>query len=72
MYGQQRETENDLKMTNKKFESYTHKELVERINHRFANNLNDDDEVYELFRRRDLGLIKVIPKFKTYEIEVLK
>lgn len=31
------------------------KQLVDRINYRYANGLNDDDEIHELVRRRKLS-----------------
>ena len=30
----------------------SNKQLVDRINYRYENNLNDDDEIFELCRRR--------------------
>lgn len=51
-----------------RFKHLSNKQLVDTINKRFANGLNDDDYVYELFRRRDEQGFKVIPKWDTYEI----
>jgi hypothetical protein len=51
-----------------KFKSYSNKALVEKINKKFARGENDDDEVYELFRRRDAGKLKVKVGYDTYEL----
>ena len=51
-----------------RFKHLSNKQLVDTINKRSANGLNDDDYVYELFRRRDEQGFKVIPKWDTYEI----
>jgi len=37
------------------FRHLNNKQLVDRINDRYANGLNDDDEIYELVRRRKLS-----------------
>ena len=52
----------------KRFRNLNNKQLINRINDRFANNLNDDDEVYELFRRRNKQGFKVIVGYDTYNI----
>jgi len=57
------------RITASKFKNYSNKALVNRINRRFANNQNDDDEVFELFRRSKAQGFKVKPKFDSYEIE---
>lgn len=51
------------------FSNLSNQELVNRINRRFNNKQNDDDEVFELFRRRDEQGFKVVSKFDTYELE---
>ena len=51
-----------------RFKHLNNKKLVDRINYRFANDLNDDDEVYELFRRRNEQGFKVIVGYDTYNI----
>ncbi len=58
--------ENGEKM--RRFKHLSNKELVKVINERYANGLNDDDYVKELFRRRDKQGFKVVPKWDTYEI----
>ncbi len=50
------------------FRHLNNKQLINRINDRFANGLNDDDEVYELFRRRNEQGFKVIVGYDTYDI----
>ena len=65
----QRDTELDNTIS-KRFKSYSDELLLERLNRRFKNNQNDDDEVYELFRRSQIKGFRVIPKFDTYEIEM--
>lgn len=52
----------------RRFKYLTNRQLINRINDRFANGLNDDDEVYELFRRRDEQGFKVIVGYDTYDI----
>jgi len=52
----------------KRFRNLNNKQLINRINDRFANDLNDDDEVYELFRRRNEQGFKVIVGYDTYNI----
>jgi hypothetical protein len=52
----------------RRFKHLSNKELVKVINERYANGLNDDDYVKELFRRRDKQGFKVVPKWDTYEI----
>ena len=37
----------------KQFRRLTNKQLVDRINYRFERDMNDDDEVYELCRRKE-------------------
>tara|TARA_R100000458_G_C8267433_1_gene242388 strand:+ start:764 stop:976 length:213 start_codon:yes stop_codon:yes gene_type:complete len=35
------------------FNNLTNKQLVDRINHLYENNKNDDDEIAELVKRRN-------------------
>ena len=51
------------------FKHLTNKQLVNTINYRFKNNLNDDDYVFELFKRRDKQGFKVIVGYDYYKIE---
>lgn len=53
----------------RKFKRLSNKDLIARINRKFANDENDDDEVFELFRRRDEQGFKVKVGFDTYELE---
>ena len=50
------------------FKHYSNKALIERINKRFAQDLNDDDECYELSERRKANKIKFKVVGDTYEI----
>jgi hypothetical protein len=52
----------------KRFKHLSNKKLVEVINDRYANGLNDDDYVAELCRRRDRQGFQIISKWDTYEI----
>ena len=52
----------------KRFKHLSNKELVDTINERYANGLNDDEYVKELCRRRDKQGFKIVPKWDTYEI----
>lgn len=52
-----------------KFKNYSTDRLVVRINRLFAVGTNDDDEVYELFRRsREQGFEVVPTEHNTYEV----
>jgi len=51
-----------------RFKHLNNKKLVDRINDRFANGLNDDDEVYELFKRKREQGFRVIIGYDTYNI----
>tara|TARA_R100000656_G_scaffold38037_1_gene32095 strand:+ start:273 stop:470 length:198 start_codon:yes stop_codon:yes gene_type:complete len=51
-----------------RFKYLNNRELVNTINKKYAEGKNDDDYVYELFRRRDEQGFKVIPRLDTYEI----
>tara|TARA_Y100001938_G_scaffold92022_1_gene126212 strand:- start:49 stop:249 length:201 start_codon:yes stop_codon:yes gene_type:complete len=55
----------------KTFKSYSNKRLVERINYRFNNDLNDDDEIYELCRRQKVSG-KTIAKVVGNEFVIIK
>ena len=44
----------------RRFKYLTNRQLVDRINNRYANGLNDDDEVCELFERKKRQGFKVI------------
>ena len=50
------------------FKYLTNRQLINRINDRYANNLNDDDEVYELFKRKREQGFRVIIGYNTYDI----
>jgi len=52
----------------RRFKYLTNRQLINRINDRFANNLNDDDEVYELFKRKREQGFRVIVGYDTYDI----
>ena len=52
----------------RRFKYLTNRQLINRINDRFANNLNDDDEVYELFKRKREQGFRVIIGYDTYDI----
>jgi hypothetical protein len=53
----------------RKFASYSNQSLVDKINRKFQNGENDDDEVHELFRRRDAQGFKVKVGFDRYDLE---
>ena len=42
------------KIIKNKFKNYSNKKLISTINYRYKNNLNDDDQIYELCRRRKI------------------
>jgi len=52
----------------RRFKYLTNRQLINRINDRYANNLNDDDEVYELFKRKREQGFRVIIGYDTYDI----
>ena len=52
----------------RRFMHLTNQKLVDTINKRYKNGLNDDDYVGELFNRAKEQNFKVIPKYDTYEI----
>ena len=52
-----------------RFKHFSNQNLVDRINSRYKNNLNDDDEVAELCRRRDEQGFKIITDYDSYRIE---
>jgi len=43
----------------KQFINYSNKKLINTINYRYKNNLNDDDYIYELVRRRKEQGLKI-------------
>lgn len=51
-----------------RFSNYSNQRLVDRINRRFKSGQNDDDEVFELMKRRDAGKVKIDVGFDTYKI----
>ena len=51
-----------------KFENVSNQALVDRINSKYKRGQNDDDEVFELARRRDEGLLDFKTGFDTYEL----
>ena len=52
-----------------RFKHLSNQNLIDRINSRYKNNLNDDDEVAELCRRRDEQGFKIITDYDSYRIE---
>lgn len=52
----------------RRFKHLTNRQLINRINDRFANDLNDDDEVCELFKRKRQQGFRVIVGYDTYDI----
>ena len=52
----------------RRFKHLTNRQLINRINDRFANDLNDDDEVCELFKRKRQQGFRVIIGYDTYDI----
>ena len=56
-------------MTMSRFKHLSNQNLVDRINSRYKNNLNDDDEVAELCRRRDEQGFNIIADYDSYRIE---
>ena len=42
------------KIIKNKFKNYSNKKLVYTINYRYKNNFNDDDQIYELCKRRKI------------------
>lgn len=59
----------NFKESNKiRFENLTNKELINRINRKFKINLNDDDEVSELFRRKEEQHLNIKVGWNTYEL----
>ena len=52
----------------RRFKYLTNRQLINRINDRYANNINDDDEVYELFKRKREQGFRVIIGYNTYDI----
>tara|TARA_R110000822_G_scaffold36278_15_gene102282 strand:- start:12721 stop:12900 length:180 start_codon:yes stop_codon:yes gene_type:complete len=52
----------------RRFKYLTNRGLINRINDRFQNGLNDDDEVYELFERKRQQGFRVIIGYDTYDI----
>ena len=52
----------------RRFKYLINRQLINRINDRYANNLNDDDEVYELFKRKREQGFRVIIGYDTYDI----
>tara|TARA_R100000027_G_scaffold49321_1_gene37900 strand:- start:208 stop:375 length:168 start_codon:yes stop_codon:yes gene_type:complete len=51
-----------------RFKHLNNQQLVDTINNRFANGLNDDDYVAELCRRRDEQGFKIVADWDTYKI----
>ena len=51
-----------------RFKHLNNQQLVNTINNRFANGLNDDDYVAELCRRRDEQAFKIVTDWDTYKI----
>jgi hypothetical protein len=62
-------SEKDL-YAKKRFKNYSTATLLARINRLFAAGDNDDDEVYELFRRSREQGFEVVPKYNTYEVKM--
>jgi hypothetical protein len=61
--------EDDFRIRMKKRFSYlSDQELVDKINQKFKNNENDDDEVYELFQRKKEKGLKINVGYDTYEL----
>ena len=52
----------------RRFKYLTNRQLINRINNRYANGFNDDDEVCELFRRKREQGFRVIVGYDTYDI----
>ena len=52
----------------KRFKHLSNQQLVDIINKRYANGLNDDDHVKELFRRAKEQDFKIKSNWETYEI----
>lgn len=56
------------KIVEERFKHFSNARLVERINRRYKAELNDDDEVRELFRRSRTQGFKVIVGRDTYSL----
>ena len=52
------------------FKHLSNEQLVDTINKRFANGLNDDDYVYELVRRKREQGLKTVVNGNKFEILV--
>jgi len=55
-------------MMKNKFRHLSNNQLIDRINSKFRQDKNDDDEVYEMIRRRNAGKLKFRVNFDTYEL----
>ena len=56
-------------MTSEKLlKGLSNKALIERINKRFSNDQNDDDEVLEMVNRKKAGRLNFKAGFDTYEL----
>jgi len=60
------------RFTKNKFKNLSNEQLVDRINKRYKEGKNDDDEVSELRRRRNEQGFKVVAGYDTYSIEYAK
>lgn len=54
--------------TKREFKHLSNQQLVDTLNKRYKNGLNDDDYVGELFRRAKKQNFMVIPEYDTYKI----
>ena len=54
--------------TKREFKHLANQQLVDTLNKRYKNGLNDDDYVGELFRRAKKQNFMVIPEYDTYKI----
>ena len=52
----------------RKFSHLSNKQLIDRINSRFKRDLNDDDEVYEMCRRKKEGKLNFKVGYDYYEL----
>jgi len=68
---QEMSEELNLIMKNK-FKNYSNQKLLERLNRRGKNKQNDDDELYEICRRKKEQGFKFISHWDFYEIKEVK
>jgi hypothetical protein len=52
----------------KKFKGYSNRALLDRANKKGENDQNDDDELYEMARRKDLGKMNFKAGWDRYEL----